>query len=374
MAYDHARYALLVGVVGVLVSGCAADVRVGPEHHPGDGSVPDAGHGGGGASGAAPSGTTTAAEEAACARYQRALCDVRERCYAPSLACDSFDCTDELFAEGTTRTPESVTACAQVYTTSSCDVLLAATPSCVTPGKRAAGAPCTANGQCASQRCSVTRPDEECGQCMSLAPKDGPCDAYTVCPAGQYCDGARCVDSPVQYLPAGAACIPSRQLCDQGTCEAPDGGMGKCVPSPGVGQSCSTFCAGTAVCSLDHRCEQPAALGQPCVLTEGTTSMLVGACAPGARCLDRTCVAPGKPGDPCEPKDDAIQCHLGECKCTDAACTKYACTERRYAGESCADANTFCDAPSQCIGGVCTSGKLGKPHSDPCIDGTAPGQ
>jgi hypothetical protein len=103
---------------------------------------------------------------------------------------------------------------------------------------------------------------------------------------------------------------------------------------------------------------------------ENATTMVVGACAgPGVRCLDRTCVPIGKPGDPCEPKDNAIQCRLGECRCTDASCATYACAERRYPGESCADPNTYCDAPSQCVGGVCTSGRLGKPHADPCIVG-----
>jgi hypothetical protein len=311
---------------------------------------------------------TTAAEEAACAKYRRARCDALERCYGAAFGCEPYDCPDEVFADDTTRTPESVEACADLFDAMTCGD---PDPPCVTAGKRPAGAPCTANDQCVSMRCSVSNEFVECGQCLKLVPKDGPCDGNSLCTDNQQCVGTRCVDpKPIPELAPGTACGPGR-MCKDGECiRPPDGGAATCV-SRALGEPCDIYCAGEAACSLEGRCEAIPTLGEPCLLARDVDNEVRGACTGvNVRCLDRQCVKVGMPGDPCEPRDESgRQCYLGRCNCVGDDCSRYACAATRFAGESCADPYTYCEDPAKCVDGVCTSFRIGLPHLDGCLDG-----
>jgi hypothetical protein len=375
---------------------CTGTVKVereGPNEEPdsGQGTLPDAGSGGtggrseqgatggvsqGGSGGQSPGGrTVTAAEEAACAAYQRARCARTQQCGTGT--CDEiWDCPSELFAAGTSRTVEGVTACAKVVAAQECEDWTA--PPCVTPGKLPRGAPCAYHTQCQSFFCASDHDSSAltCGTCKNVGEWDGPCDENTECQPYQQCVGARCQGSEPTYtdLPIGGDCSHERQRddfvqCAEGLlCEDTfaDGGFtSACVDIPGLGEACKFFCELPAVCS-EGTCQMLPHLGEDCLVNDHAVPVR-GLCDGGARCLDRKCAAKGKRGDPCEPKDDAdVQCETGRCECAGSDCTRYVCAERRYAGESCADPNTVCHYGTRCEGGVCVSGALGKPHVDGC--------
>jgi hypothetical protein len=382
LAYGDVRFFIaLTCFVGATGPACVANVRVDPgdTQEPKEGGISSGAGGMGGApaaSGGASNGLTTAAEEAACSKYVRARSERSETCGGATY--EDFDCTSELFANGTTRTPQKVEACAGVIATSSCESLEKQLPECVSPGTLPAGAPCISGTQCASHMCTALNPAlTECGQCIRIAERDGTCDGQTVvCGAGQTCVGTvgagKCVDDssvPIRTVGAGERCDAMHWCGAEASCEF-SSGPAVCKPYPRAGEPCETFCFEGGCAISSGRCEPLPKLGEPCLLTNYVGGAVAGMCdGEDVRCLDRKCVAIGKPGDPCEPQDEiAQQCKLGECRCVGGDCSRYACAEKRYPGESCADTYSFCQQPAQCVAGVCVSGRLGKPHTDPCRD------
>lgn len=345
------RALLVAGVSASFAFACTGTVKVGGRE---------------GVDSGAPAGVVTAEEEAACARYKQALCAKAAECgwgYEDCEGLARWECPDDLFADGTSRTPEGVASCAAEYAAWPCEKLERdERPPCVTPGKRPPRAPCTYDNQCASHVCGTDF--LQCGRCSARAEPFGPCDETSYCPVPQLCIDGRCRTRESPVIPVGGDCSEGR--CEDGAiCRARAGEPYTCVRVPRLGDPCGSdvSCDAGLIC-VEGRCEALPGLGEPCVILPGATT---GLCGREGRCLDRTCVTRGEPGDPCEPKARDHQCGNGLCECDRGDCTRYVCHAVRFAGESCAEPFVACGETTTCVDGACVSGRLGTPHRDECL-------
>jgi hypothetical protein len=226
-------------LVLVLALGCGSSEKNRPDSGAGSHSSGNAGSGGGsnaGAGGSSDGGTNAGASSGgssagtassggssagtssappptdslryACREYVRAACERREACTGVPLAgCLSFQsaCPDYLFSEGSSRTRESVLACAPVLRAQPCDEVVAGIPpACATDGTLPPGSGCAFTSQCAGE---CLAPAGNCGKCAPRAALGGACGDEAGCQPTQTCDGTQCVDDAL----SGRRLAPTRR-------------------------------------------------------------------------------------------------------------------------------------------------------------------
>ena len=316
------------------------------------------GSGGAGGNAAGASGAGGVSRRAACIAYATAGCERRLECGDPREPgnCDAFVdlCPDAVFSPGSTRTVESVVACAEIFRTFPCEELLrGAVPDCATPGTFEGGADCAFDSQCESLTCDGA---SRCNTCKFLADADRPCsEPDTVCPLGQYCAATGCVDQvpvePSLVARLGEAC-DALTACLDSRCERPSGSsVGVCVDYPTSGPCDFNRCASTAYCNSQQQCVANPTAGQPCAIL-GSTQF----CAAGSVCRSGICELLPGPGGPCSAAPGyqfPSGCQPGlHCVCADDACTSGQCVQLAQEGESCPMPNV-CVIGTECRAGVC---------------------
>jgi hypothetical protein len=272
-------------------------------------------------------------------------------------------CPDFLFSEGSTRTRESVLACAEVYRTQPCDEAIAnIPPACATDGTLVPGSPCAFRSQCAGS--CFTGDTAGCGECVANAELDGACGDDMGCPSSQVCEGFQCVDDPNTVdetgLP-GAACLG---YCITGyvCAKATPGGPNTCLPEPAFGAPChydgvddgvdAGQCAiYTAYCDADFTCRPRPAQGEPCAPEiAGHLRCRYDICVNG------TCPIIDNPGATCDASFGGTECEgLTTCRCPgeEIGCTQGTCVYEREEAEACAGPNDRCAVGTVCTDGVC---------------------
>jgi hypothetical protein len=263
-----------------------------------------------------------------------------------------------MFSEGSTRTVESVVACAKQWRDLPCDaVSKGASPDCAAAGTLALGEKCINASQCASRACDGF--NAMCGVCV-----DNPieCDAKAnlPCPAGQACYGNHCIDTPASGPAAdapelGDACVTgAAQTCGDSFCK-PDGAGddGVCSRWPRLGEDCASALKceeGDSYCGSSLTCVALPAANAACAAD--ATGIL--RCASGSYC-DVTgttfqCRAVPKAGGVCRGVCDVgLACTENEFDGVDGKCVR-----RRMPGDSCGGPDDLClPGATRCEGGVC---------------------
>lgn len=343
--------------------GCGADKSAGEKRSPSTGGTAPGAAGtlgaGSGGSGGLSSGSGDS-QFAACVAYSEALCQRFAACGVGSRDCNEPDydvtCPDRYFAPGSARTPATLLACAEAWSSHPCEKVLANTPpDCVSPGTRQVGQACLWGSQCESLVCGPPAPDVEhpsCGICQRLLASNEECPSDgAICPPGQACEPTtrRCTefdarDSPETPAPgntpdAGAACsgsCSSNLSCLAKTADAPSG---VCGEVPGEGEPCAysvghsePVCADGTGCSADGQCVTLPLDGAACLIDGEET----GHCARGLYCAhSMTCAVLPQATEPCGKDQDGHQLACAE----DSYCLdpggEARCTELPAEGEPC---------------------------------------
>jgi hypothetical protein len=275
----------------------------------------------------------------------------------------TLDCPDIAASVGSTRTAESLAACAEEYKTFPCEQVNAGElPSCVTPGTRQGGEPCLFNSQCSSLSCSADV--DQCGACDTLVGENEDCSV-----AGVACDFAFVCDETSQTCVKPVVTAPDEPGSEGDACASgPDCGYNldcdpdskTCVPFPSLGMSCAkprtcSFEDGS-YCEVDGlTCKALPAIGLPCGV-DGFTGT-AGYCADGARCRRTsasagTCEAPAAVNEPCfiDPEtQDADSSSCAPNAYCDTSVSPARCAERQNAGESCSAAGAVCQSGLNCL-------------------------
>lgn len=243
------------------------------------------------------------------------------------------------------------------------------------------GLPCTADSCSPSSGCIHTS-ISGCQPCTTAADCNlVPCNT-AICLANNTCsyvvndtNTAGCLDSQfcngIEYCSSGTCQAGTPPNCaDSNPCtlDSCDYGLGICVNTPNVNQSCTS----SNLCALAARCDETATC-VPTTLVQcspAPSCQMLSGCNPstgsceyvfhidGTPCNDNnactqtdTCMLGDCVGDNyvvCTPLD---QCHLaGTCNPSTGACTN----PNAIDGTACND-GLFCTAISQCITGTCTS-------------------
>jgi hypothetical protein len=334
----------------------------------GAGGISGAGNGG-----TSPSGTTPMLD--ACKAYLAAQCHRRVECkYSESDCTESFqpDCPDVYFSPGSTRTTQSLLACAGDWATFPCDQLLRDfVPSCASPGTRAAGEACVFGSQCDSGAC-FTQSADECGICKATIAVGGACDWSDLtkqCVSGAGCVSSVCTpNAPMpETVPAlGELCTSS---CASGAaCLLDASGAARCTVAPSSGQPCGKYqgggsaCAGGFACNASNVCGPAPVAGQPCAAP--------GVCGADAECdtstgSSGTCVSKAALGATCR---GDLDCMTGlRCHCvTGTVCASKVCMTVLSTGSACGQPNTICDYGMQCQGARCVPSDAVTTFADLC--------
>lgn len=316
----------------------------------------------------------------ACVIYAAAFCRRSIECEGSDVSDTTVyqcaaNCPDVMFAPGSTRTVESLLACADEVTALSCEDHQAANyPACVSAGTKAIGEPCVYNSQCASLLCKVA---DACGVCVRPVGAGEDCSGTDVgCGANLLCRNGVCdllASSDIHDW--GEPCADFTE-CDQlnGHCNQQ---TGVCEQYPGEGESCEALnaCQAAFYCKgPDKLCTVLPKLGEPC--GDDVRSSWP-ACASGLACtvwevsdgVSGTCVEPYdvEAGDSCYPR--AARCVSSTCRCDDTACGDRHCIAPLLLGDTCVpeDAMETCVAPLECVGGVCTAPSYGNDYETKCM-------
>jgi hypothetical protein len=228
-------------------------------------------------------------------------------------------CSLELVAPDVASSVPDLDACARAVDATPCGNGF--DPDDVAPcrwrGKRALGAACGVNAQCASGFCDKRPPSSECGTCGALP------TAGEACPAERCAPGHKCIASAgartcVKLVPIGAACDGGAPCASSGAC------VGKCVAPARIGEKCDPLaksgpgCAEMMGCDLKtKRCRAPtlARLGDTCGLV-GTDLR---------PCTRSWCEAHGEEGTCLARVPDGDACTSSESCTVPAACVRGAC-------------------------------------------------
>jgi hypothetical protein len=265
-----------------------------------------------------------------CDDLVNAICNKLQECYPLAIqlaykdvnecmARQASQCVKSINAPSTGATAAYASDCAAAYRTLSCDKLTVAPDACKTPaGQLADGAPCGDGAQCTGRRCN--KPTwATCGACSTKVAAGGDCKATSDCD-----DSLTCAKNGKCVVPAkaGAACG------DTQPCEAPLGcSKGTCAAPLGAGASC----AGGEACD--------AAQGLYCSQSSKTCTLIKFA----------------NPGEACRLTGAAFVGCAGGGTCKAAAGTSVGtCQAAAADGASCATDGATCEAPAQCLNGVCT--------------------
>jgi hypothetical protein len=298
----------------------------------------------------------------ACMDLAQALCTKRASCtngagitrangdMSTCVSREELMCTTALAAPDSGNSPTLVEKCVADYATYSCTDFLNGNPpaDCVPAGKRAANAPCTFNGQCASAFCGRSK-NANCGVCQPAPAARDSCAASN-CGHDQACTAASMICAT--YGAAGDACGTDTP-CGAGLncmgASASATGMGTCqAAATTAGAACG---AGTAGC-------------------DPAVGLFCGGVAGGKTCMLTTFVGDGAP---CGLMSDGtrVACKAGNCY-----------TSGRMAGEgevgTCkafAPDGSACDAmlgppcmtPARCVPtGTGTAGTCSVPDATVC--------
>jgi hypothetical protein len=265
-------------------------------------------------------------------------------------------CPDYFFNADSNRTVANVAACLGTLAAQTCtDIVLNFVPSCLSPGKRSAGAGCAYSSQCGSGMCGGT--GEECSTCRAGGiPVGSPCRGGD-CESGSFCHGGTrtCIEaSTIVYATEGQACDLAATpvvgcvgdlLCLSGASVSTSG---TCRPLPGAGQPCAVNNIGSLVCAAGTTCTN---FG-----ISGTDTCTLAICGSGPPCNDASYCAPGDGGFACVPLPTLGQpCNAVSAPClSPAVCVGSTgrCAIPRASGEICDEDNPCADLLS-CVAGTC---------------------
>ena len=181
--------------------------------------------------------------------------------YGDSATCvarQTLNCTNALNAPQNGNTPTEVEMCVAAFATYSCMEFFDNQPpaACAPTGPRAAGAPCTFNGQCATGYCNGTK-TSVCGTCGAPPAVGADCSdstcangdrciaATTLCQAPLSSNGACSADLPCDR---GLSCVgDNAKTMTLGTCETAGTRVGVACGGttlPGCDGSRGLYCGG----------------------------------------------------------------------------------------------------------------------------------
>ena len=202
-------------------------------------------------------------------------------------------------------------ACLNARAAASCESIFFGLPTaeCIPgAGARANGAPCFADGQCASLICLIGIGTPTCGVCSVGAASGAACGADADCEGLLYCVNGVCgeLGALASTCTSSSDCVGAL-MCASKVCAAPLALGARCTGDAecgleascvagicqqdqlvGLGEACGPIdggghaqCAGQPVCS-SGRCVLPPSVGQNCT-TDGPD------CAGQARCISGVC-------------------------------------------------------------------------------------
>jgi hypothetical protein len=337
--------------------------------------------------------TTAASEAEACFDYATSYCMRLVECDGspPEVAASSCAhvgdlCPDLAFADGSTRSVETLVECAELFPSFDCEALLRGDfPDCITPGTRQAGDACVFASQCESLTCSSASIDE-CGECLRIAGPDDDCnEPLTSCPAMSECledgtclnyqDAPASTDSAAPMAPSpaedGQPCsMPadcSSYFCDQQVTPA------VCRHQPLLGEDCKqTRACGDdgSYCELQGTvCSARPLEGEPCGTDAFTGQTLW--CAIGLVCAqtsesEGSCVKLPAAGEPCFHLAfstseqgycaDGLECIESNgaelCSATGPTAPTGPAEPIAFGGD-CSDAPDGCYPAASCVDGIC---------------------
>lgn len=296
-----------------------------------------------------PDGGSSSSAEGACAQYASALTSFMSRCGGSNVGVNEarmkLACASALSVNGTSITPQNVSACANAVKDLSCTGDFDEIAACdFPPGKLADGTACVSSDQCASEWCK--QGDATCGVCTARVAIGGTCTSDSRCVAGATCSAGKCVAEVKN--PAGGSCDSAKgESCQSGLyC---DFSTDTCKAYVAAGGACST----SARCQQDLTCDPTsktcvkptlAAEGQTCSFTVRCQSGLV--CDPSAmKCAKLTMVPPGGTCGGALQRCEEGSCNEATNKCPTVIPDGGACV----AG----DPSQTCAAYADCVDGKC---------------------
>jgi len=287
-----------------------------------------------GADGPLSDGGTSLTVSQACTKLAAAVCDRLSQCspyqlqlyYGDQPGCVTrvqLTCAPYVQLNGSSWTPDRLTACAAGYRNGTCADYFATggPPACrPQPGTLADGAACANSNQCQSAFCSIGV--SSCGTCVTPALAGAVCDSSKPCALGLSCVNSKCAAA----ADSGQACGSGKPACQTGLyCQS-----SVCAPQLAAGTPCDPASLvaqcnpllGLSCNSTTRTCQasQVVGAGQACGTT-GTTTVL---CSGGGTCsgtgTSRKCAVAAKDGQSC----------------------------------GVAAGNASCESPATCVSGVCS--------------------
>jgi hypothetical protein len=227
--------------------------------------------------------------------------------------------------------------------------------------------PATREGeQCAMNRCAASLFCAASNLCSPVRHEGDSCTAADHCSSTLTCDDCEfslgCVNDRCTKADVGQPCgelLPdckSGLLCDMASIP------GTCHPPPPQHNCAQTTldppCVGNQICfgPPDHgTCDIPQDVGGPCLV--GLPGRAAG-CFAGLICDPATakCALPPKTGQPCVD---------GVCDPFTAFCSNGTCKAQLAAGQRCDFKVDVCEAPTQCLDGVCQKNSIDPGFSPP---------
>jgi hypothetical protein len=269
---------------------------------------------------------STSTPEGACAELAEATCKRHARCeqgywlkltYGDADACKEAvkaSCLDTLGAPDVAAGPADVLACAKARKKSDCHEGSNTIAECILRGKRAGGASCAMDAQCASSRCTRRSLTDRCGTCVAAL---SPGDACKSNPPTSCGEGLRCVNGKcAEPAPLGGDCSKTGYCAGFTKCQ-----NGKCVELPGEGAACNPEADPPRDCHFAYRCDNAS-----------------------KKCVPRKLVGPG---EKCSFGANGTYCAVGYC-----AMPTNICKPMPKEGEACGD-SLACSPPFECLDSVC---------------------
>jgi len=315
-----------------------------------------------------------------CADLAKAQCHLRESCslgsfwndhvYGDPANCETRatpSCISSLGAQDSGQTPTNIEACVALYSNYTCTDFRDNNPTgaCAAPaGKRANGAACGANGQCASTFCHLAQ-YQTCGVCSAVPAAGAACQYGGDCGRNMACatpTGATtgtCAD----YVASGGTCLTGSKPCQAGlACIGEDetaGTTGTCQAQANtVNAACDRSRKTAANCDAEY--------GLTCVPTAAKSG--VGTCqAITLVASGQTCGAIGA-----APITGEAVCNAGglcvKANATDATGTCVAAAADGAACDSDGALGPPCGAPARCVPSAdgSTAGTCKMPDATKC--------
>jgi hypothetical protein len=252
----------------------------------------------------------------ACAAWAQAYCDFHRRCdgfFFTWLTVGQCESREQTFCQLSATDPNVVFDAQRLASCRYPDDCNGTLPACWPPGIAATGAPCLQSQDCHSSICSGAQAVQSvCGVC---ACGDG-CAANEVCSIDA--DGGTCV--PVPAAPS-APCSADGDCASDLCVVASGSDAGACAPYVDAGGSCappSALCNTGLYCGIDELCAAAVRVGYGASCgfpSDGGTWTF---CTTGASCVGGACMPPTADGEECDPAS-GVSC-LFPAKCVDRHC------------------------------------------------------